>query len=283
MTSLIFIKKGDIKMDEILGGLESVVATYGMQFLLAIVLLLVGLWIIKIALNLLEKNIQGKFERTLTSFLLSITKAILLILLFISIASTIGIEVTSFVAIFAAAGFAVGFALQGSLSNFAGGVLLLIFRPFTAGDMIEVAGYKGKVQEIELLYTILTSPDNKKIYVPNSNISTNSITNFSALDKRRVDLSFGVGYDDDINEVKEVINKVVSDHEMIYKEPAPIIRLGEHAGSSLNFDVKVWAASSDYWTVYYDLHEEIKYAFDEAGFNIPYPQIDVHFDEGVKM
>ncbi|MCC3144815.1 mechanosensitive ion channel [Halanaerobium sp. Z-7514] len=270
-------------MNDIAGGLESVIANYGMQLLLAIVFLLIGLWVIKIALKVMEKNIQGKFDRTLTSFLVSITRAILLILLFLSIASTLGFEVTSFVAILGAAGFAVGFALQGSLANFAGGVLLLMFRPFTAGDMIEVAGYKGKVQEIELLYTIITSPDNKKIYIPNSNISTNSITNFSALDKRRVDLSFGVGYDDDINEVKEVINQVVTEHELIYKEPKPIIRLGEHAGSSLNFDVKVWVSPTDYWTVYYDLHEELKYAFDEAGFNIPYPQMDIHFDEGVKL
>jgi len=270
-------------MDQISTALNSIIANYGMKFLLALVLLVVGLWAIKVVLKLMEKNIQGKFERTLTGFLVSITRAVLMILLFISIASTLGIEVTSFVAVLGAAGFAVGFALQGSLSNFAGGVLLLIFRPFTAGDMIEVAGYKGKVLEIELLYTILSSPDNRKIYIPNSNISTNSIINYSAVDKRRVDLQFGVGYDDDIKEVKEVLNKIAASHDLVLDDPAPIIRLAEHAGSSLNFDVKVYVSPADYWTVYYDLHEEVKEAFDEAGFNIPYPQMDIHFDEGVKL
>lgn len=270
-------------MNQISSAVNSIIANYGMKLLLALVLLFVGLWVIKIVLKMLEKNIQGKFERTLTGFLVSITRAVLMILLFISIASTLGIQVTSFVAILGAAGFAVGFALQGSLSNFAGGVLLLIFRPFTAGDMIEVAGHKGKVLEIEILYTILSSPDNKKIYVPNSNISTNSIVNYSAMDKRRVDLSFGVGYDDDIEEVKKVLNEIVAAHDLILDDPAPVIRLAEHAGSSLNFDVKVFAKPSDYWSVYYDLHEQVKEAFDEAGFNIPYPQMDIHFDEGAKL
>lgn len=270
-------------MDQISAAASSILANYGMKFLLAVILLLVGLWAIKFFLKLFEKNIQGKFERTLTGFLVSITRAILMILLFISIASTIGLEVASFVVVLGAASFALGFALQGSLANFAGGVLLLIFRPFSAGDMIEVDGHKGKVMEIEILYTILSSPDNKKIYVPNGNVATNSITNYSALDKRRVDLSFGVGYDDDIQDVKRVLNEVVKAHELIMDEPAPTIRLAEHAGSSLNFDVKVFVKTSDYWSVYYDLHEQVKEEFDKAGFNIPYPQMDVHFDEGVKQ
>jgi small conductance mechanosensitive channel len=270
-------------MDQISTAASSILANYGMKFLLAIILLIVGLWAIKFILKLLEKNLQGKFERTLTGFLVSISRAILMILLFISIASTLGLEVTSFVAVLGAASFAIGFALQGSLANFAGGVLLLIFRPFTAGDMIEVAGHKGKVMEVEILYTILSSPDNKKIYVPNGNVATNSITNFSAVDKRRVDLSFGVGYDDDIQEVKKVLTEVVKAHQLILDEPDPIIRLAEHAGSSLNFDVKVYVKPADYWSVYYDLHEQVKEEFDKAGFNIPYPQMDVHFDEGVKQ
>ncbi|RCW61980.1 mechanosensitive ion channel family protein [Halanaerobium sp. ST460_2HS_T2] len=270
-------------MDQITGGLQSIIANYGMKLLLAIILLIVGLWLIKFIVRLLEKNVQGRFDRTLTSFLMSITKAVLMILLFISIASTMGIEVTSFVAVLGAASFAVGLALQGSLSNFAGGVLLLIFRPFTAGDTIEVAGHKGKVQEIQILYTIMTTFDNKKIMIPNSNISNNSVTNFSAMDKRRVDLTFGIGYDDDFHEAISLLKDLAARHDLILDDPEPIIRVAEHAGSSINIDCKVWVKGPDYWTVFYDMHENVKDAFDEAGIGIPYPQLDIHFDEGTKL
>ncbi|MEC9491026.1 MAG: mechanosensitive ion channel domain-containing protein [Halanaerobiales bacterium] len=270
-------------MNQITSGLQAIAADYGMKFLLAIVLLVVGLWVVKLIVNLLEKNIQGKVERTLTSFLMSITRAVLLILLFISIASTIGIQVTSFIAVLGAASFAVGFALQGSLSNFAGGVLLLIFKPFTAGDTIEVAGYKGKVQEIQILYTILTTFDNKKIMIPNSNISNSSITNFSAMNERRVDLTFGIGYDDDFHEAISLLKDLADKHDLILDDPDPIIRVTEHAGSSINIACKVWVKGPDYWTVFYDMHEDVKDAFDEAGIGIPYPQMDIHFDEGIKL
>ena len=270
-------------MDQITSGLQSIIANYGMKVLLAIVFLIVGLWVIKFIVKILEKNVQGRFDRTLTSFLMSITRAVLLILLFISIASTIGIEVTPFVAVLGAASFAVGFALQGSLSNFAGGVLLLIFRPFTAGDTIEVAGYKGKVQEIQILYTILTTFDNKKVFIPNSNISTGSITNYSAMDKRRVDLTFGIGYDDDFHEAIALLKDLAFKHELILDDPEPIIRVTEHAGSSVNIACKVWVKGPDYWDVYFDMHEDVKDAFDEAGIGIPYPQMDIHFDEGTKL
>jgi len=270
-------------VDQITAGFQSIVANYGMKFILAIVLLFVGLWVIKFVVNLLEKNIQGKFERTLTSFLMSVSRAILLILLFVSIASTIGIEVTSFVAVLGAASFAVGFALQGSLSNFAGGVMLLIFRPFSAGDTIEVSGYKGKVQEIQILYTIMTTFDNKKIFIPNGNVATDSITNFSAMNERRVDLTFGIGYDDDFHEAISLLKDLAAKHQLILDDPEPIIRVTEHAGSSVNIACKVWVKGADYWTVFYDMHEEVKDAFDEAGIGIPYPQMDVHFDEGTKL
>jgi small conductance mechanosensitive channel len=270
-------------MDQITGGLQSIAANYGMKLLLAIILLIVGLWLIKFIVKVLEKNVQGRFDRTLTSFLMSITKTILMILLLISIASTIGIEVTSFVAVLGAASFAVGLALQGSLSNFAGGVLLLIFRPFTAGDTIEVAGHKGKVQEIQILYTIMTTFDNKKIMIPNSNISNSSVTNFSAMDKRRVDLTFGIGYDDDFHEAIALLKELADKHELILDDPEPLIRVTEHAGSSINIACKVWVKGPDYWDVYFDMHEDVKDAFDEAGIGIPYPQLDVHFDQGTKL
>ena len=270
-------------MEQISAGLQSIIVDYGVKFLLAVVLLFVGLAVIKFLVNLIEKNIQGRFEKTLTSFLMSITRAVLLILLFVSVASTIGIEVTSFVAVLGAASFAVGFALQGSLSNFAGGVMLLIFRPFTAGDTIEVAGYKGKVQEIQILYTIMTTFDNKKIFIPNGNVATDSITNFSAMNERRVDLTFGIGYDDDFHEAIAVLKDLASKHDLVLDDPEPIIRVTEHAGSSINIACKLWVKGPDYWTVFYDMHEDVKDAFDQAGIGIPYPQMDLHFDEGTKL
>jgi len=270
-------------MNQVTAGLQSIAADYGMKLILAVVLLVVGLWVIKFVVNLLEKSLQGRFDRTLTSFLMSLSRAALLVLLFISIASTIGIEVTSFVAVLGAASFAVGFALQGSLSNFAGGVLLLIFRPFTAGDTIEVAGHKGKVQEIQILYTIMTTFDNKKIMIPNSNISNSSITNFSAMNERRVDMTFGIGYDDDFHEAISLLKELTAKHDLILDDPEPTIRVAEHAGSSVNIVCRVWAKGADYWTVYFDMHEDVKDAFDEAGIGIPYPQMDIHFDEGTKL
>ncbi len=270
-------------MDQIQGGLQSVAANYGMKVVLALVLLIGGLWAIKIVTKMLEKSMQGRFERTLTGFLVSIAKALLMVLLVISIASTLGIAVTSFVAILGAASFAVGFALQGSLSNFAGGVLLLIFKPFSAGDVIEVDGYKGKVQEIQILYTIITTFDNKKVMIPNSNISSNSITNFSAMENRRVDLTFGIGYDDDFHEAIALLKDLADKHELVLDDPAPLIRVTEHAGSSINIACKLWVKGADYWDVYFDMHEDVKDAFDAAEIGIPYPQLDVHFDEGVKV
>jgi small conductance mechanosensitive channel len=270
-------------MDQISSSLQSIVVNYGMKLLLTLVLLLVGLWVIKFVVKLIEKNVKGKYDRTLTSFLISVSRAVLLILLFISIASTIGIEVASFVAVLGAASFAVGFALQGSLSNFAGGVMLLIFRPFSAGDTIEVSGYKGKVQEIQILYTIMTTFDNKKIYIPNGNVATDSITNYSAMDKRRVDLTFGIGYDDDFHEAIALLKDLASKHDLILDDPEPLVRVTEHAGSSVNIACKVWVKGPDYWTVYFDMHEDVKDAFDEAGIGIPYPQLDIHFDEGTKI
>ena len=270
-------------MDQISSSLQSIIANYGMKLLLALVLLLVGLWVIKFVVKLIEKNIKGKYDRTLTSFLISVSRSVLFILLFISIASTIGIEVASFVAVLGAASFAVGFALQGSLSNFAGGVMLLIFRPFSAGDTIEVSGYKGKVQEIQILYTIMTTFDNKKIYIPNGNVATDSITNYSAMDKRRVDLTFGIGYDDDFHEAIALLKDLVFKHDLILDDPEPLVRVAEHAGSSVNIACKVWVKGPDYWTVYFDMHEDVKDAFDDAGIGIPYPQLDIHFDEGTKI
>jgi len=159
----------------------------------------------------------------------------------------------------------------------------LIFKPFSAGDVIEVDGYKGKVQEIQILYTIITTFDNKKVMIPNSNISSNSITNFSAMENRRVDLTFGIGYNDDFHEAIALLKDLADKHELVLDDPAPLIRVTEHAGSSINIACKLWVKGADYWDVYFDMHEDVKDAFDAAEIGIPYPQLDVHFDEGVKV
>ena len=258
---------------------------YGMRVLLGIVILLVGWLIVKSVVKLTNRAMEGRFDPILTKFAVKVIKALLLILVVLTAVSTVGIEVTSFVAILGAVSFAVGFALQGALSNFAGGVLLLIFQPFHAGDFIDAAGTKGVVQEIQILYTVMNTPDNKRVYIPNGTLASQSITNFSANPTRRVDLQFGIGYDDDFEEAKAIIREIVENHEGIEKEPAPVIRVGEHADSSIEIFTRVWIDTSkggNFWNTHFDLHEEVKRRFDEAGIGIPYPQMDVHFDPAVE-
>jgi len=251
--------------------------TYGPKFLLAVLTLLVGLFIIKIFTKLLAKSMEkSKVDETLRGFIKSVSKVVLQLLLYITVASMIGVQMTSFIAVLGAAGLAVGLALQGSLSNFAGGVLILIFRPFNVGDFIEAQGHSGIVKDIQILYTVIHTLDNKKIVIPNGNLSNNSIVNYSANDKRRVDLLFGVGYESDIKKVKEIIEKIAKNHDKILQNPAPFIRLTEHGASSINFVTRLWCNTQDYWDVYFDMTEQVKIAFDKEGINIPYPQMDVH-------
>ena len=253
---------------------------YGGKLIAALLIFFIGRWVIKIIVNRFDKHGRETLDETLRPFIKSILSTILYILLFITIGSTIGIKMTSFVAIFGAAGLAVGLALQGSLANFAGGVLILTFRPFNVGDFVEVSGgERGKVTSIKILYTTLSTKDNKKIIIPNGNLSNNTIINYTVQDQRRVDLQFGIGYDDDFQQAKEILHNIVDEHEKVLKEPAPLIRVGEHGGSSININCYVWCKTEDYWDVYYDLMEAVKTAFDEEGINIPYPQMDVHLDQ----
>lgn len=262
-------------------GLVDLISGYGLRFIFAVIFFIIGWYLIKLVIKFTEKSLDKRFEPTLSRFLLSFLKAIMVVLLIITAASTVGIEMTSFVAVLGAVGFAVGFALQGSLSNFAGGVLLLLFQPFKVGDFIDTSNHLGKVQEIQLLYTILNTPDNKRVYVPNGSLANSSIINFSANETRRVDLVFGIGYDDDFEEAKEIIKKIIAETELALEDPSPLVRVGEHAGSSVNINTKIWTESGNYWDVYYYMHEEVKRRFDEAGIGIPYPQMDIHFDPSV--
>ena len=208
---------------------------------------------------------------TLQKFLGNLISWSLKILLFITVISQLGIATTSFAAVIAAAGLAVGLALQGSLSNFAGGALLMIFKPIKIGDYIEAQGESGTVKEIEIFTTKLNTPDNKEVIIPNGKLSNGNIVNYSTEDKRRVDYTFGVGYDSDIKKTKEIINGIINKHPLILKEPASAVNVSELADSSINFFTRVWVEKKDFWTVKFDLIEQTKEAFDAAGIDIPYP------------
>lgn len=260
-----------------LQSLNQLIITFASRILLSITILVVGLNVIKRVIKLIQITFERiNLDKSLKSFLLSIIKVCFQILLIITIASMLGAEMTSFVAIIGSAGLAIGLALQGSLSNFAGGVLILVLKPFKAGDYIEAAGYSGTVEEIQVFYTILNTPDNKKVIIPNSNLSNSGTINYSANPTRRVDFIFGVGYEDDIFKVKETLQKIANEHPLIFKDPEPQIVLGKHDASSINFFFRVWVKTEDYWKVHFDIMEIVKIEFDREGINIPYPQMDVH-------
>lgn len=244
---------------------------------IAVVIWIVGSFIIKkldhILVNRMEKK---KVDPSLTSFAKSLLNAILYILLVVAVVSQLGVQTSSLVAIVGAAGLAVGLALQGSLSNFAGGILIIIFRPFSVGDFIEAAGTSGIVKDIQIFSTILNTLDNKVVVIPNAQLSNNTITNYSKNDIRRVDFKFSVAYSDNLDVAKEILTKIASSHDKVLKDQDIFVRLSEYANSSINFTVRVWTKTSDYWDVYFDIMEEVKSEFDKSNLNIPFPQMDVH-------
>ena len=245
----------------------------------AIVVLIVGSliikWITKAANRFFDKR---NMDATLKVFLKKLINVALKVFLIIAIISILGIDTTSFVAILAAAGLAIGLAFQGSLSNFAGGVLILVTKPFKIGDFIETNGFSGTVEAIQILYTDLLTLDNKVIRIPNGTLSNTSIVNFSEKDTRRVDLTFGVGYEADSEKVIRVLSGIVAEHPLTLQEPEPFVRMSEHGDSAVIYTVRVWAKASDYWTVYFDIIENVKKRFDEENLSIPYPQMDVHIN-----
>ena len=219
---------------------------------------------------------RKEIDSTLHSFLGAFLELALKSLLIICVLGYVGFEITGLAALLASAGFALGLALQGSLSNFAGGVIILIMRPFKIGDFIESSGNTGTVERIELFYTHLITPDNKAIMIPNGSLSNSTIINYSSKDTRRVDLVFGVGYEDDILHVKRVLSNIIDSCHLILKNPEPFINICEHGDSSVNIAVRVWTDTSNYWNVYFYLIEQAKIKFDEENINIPYPQMDLH-------
>lgn len=257
--------------------LSGMAATYGIKLIAAVVTLVIGLWIIKLLTNALGRLMEKReIDPSLRGFLKSLTSVLLKIMLLISVIGMLGIQMTSFIAILGAAGLAVGMALSGTLQNFAGGVIILILKPFKVGDYIEAQGYAGSVTEIQIFNTILKTPDNVTIIIPNGGLSTGSIKNYSAEEQRRVDFVFGVAYGDDYDEAKSVLLKLIDADERILKEPAPFIVLSELADSSVNITVRVWTKASDYWGVKFDLTEKVYKEFPKQKLNIPFPQMDVH-------
>lgn len=250
---------------------------YGPRLLLSILTLIIGLWVIKLVMKAVVRAMErSRIDISLQKFFKSLFGILLKILLAISVASMVGIQMTSFIAILGAAGLAIGLALQGSLSNFAGGILILLFKPFQVGDFIDTQGYSGTVNEIQVFNTILKTPDNKTIIIPNGRLSNGSMINYSTEPIRRVDMTFGIGYSDDIKKAKDLLNKLVGNESRFIKEPVPTVVVSELADSSVNFAVRGWCKKNDYWGIYYSMLERVKLEFDKQGISIPFPQQDVH-------
>ena len=266
-----------MNLEQLLDKLIITLSTYGPKVIGAIIIWIVGSWVIKKMMLGMKKIMEkGDYDVSLQKFLLNLGSWILKILLIITLLGTLGVPTTSFAAIIGAAGLAIGLAFQGSLANFAGGVLIMIFRPFKIGDLIEAQGEVGVVKEIEIFTTRLIGRSNKEVILPNGALSNGNIVNYSTEGTRRVDLTFGVSYDADIKKTKEVLMNVISSHPMVINDPAPTVNVSELADSSVNFAVRPWCKSEDYWTVYYDVTEQTKEALDAAGIEIPYPhQVEI--------
>ena len=253
---------------------------YGLKILAALVIFFVGKWLTEILTNLIGRAMsKAKLEPILVSFVKNVCYAGLIVFVAIAALSALGIQTAQFIAVVGAAGLAVGLALQGSLSNFASGVLLVIFKPFTVGDFVELAGTKGTVQAIHIFTTVLNSPDNIRVIIPNAQVTGGVISNFTINGSRRVDLVFGISYGDDINKAKEVIEGVLAADKRVLKDPAPTVAVLALADSSVNFAVRPWVKPTDYWGVYFDVTAEVKLALEAAGITIPFPQTDVHIKE----
>lgn len=253
---------------------------FGVQFLLAIVAYLVGNFIIKKILKLVVLTLEKKkVEATLHSFLLSILSTLLKAIQIIIFASMLGIQTASFIAILGAAALAIGLALQGSLANFAGGVLILLFRPFKNGDAIKAQVYVGSIEEIQIFNTILKTFDNQRIIIPNALLSNGCVTNININGTRRVDMVFGIGYHDDITKAKGLLRSIIEADERLLKDQPVDIWVGEHGESSVNLFVRPWANAADYWGIYFDMMEKVKIEFAKASISIPFPQRDVHIHQ----
>ncbi|MBS6447026.1 MAG: mechanosensitive ion channel [Clostridiales bacterium] len=267
-------------LKSLLDSIAKFAATAGLRILGAILVLIIGTKLIKWCLKLIKKGKKFEsFPPNVQTLIVDLVKVALYVLLIVILASVLGIENASIAAAVASAGLAIGLALQGSLSNFAGGIMILIFKPFSIGDFIDDGTHSGTVTDIGIFYTTLETPDNKIVTIPNGTLSNQSVTDYSTKEIRRLDLKFSVAYDSDIDLVKDTLQELADAHELVLKEPSPFVRLGEQGDSALVFYLRVWVKASDYWTVNFDMLEASKKIFDKRGISIPFPQMDVHLDK----
>jgi small conductance mechanosensitive channel len=267
-------------MEELIAKIYELITVFGVKILAAVAVFIIGRWVAKLMRRIVDKVIgKRSVDPTIGKFVANLTYIALLTFFILAALGLLGIQTTSFIAVIGAAGLAIGLALQGSLANFAAGFLLIIFRPYKVGDYIEGGGTAGTVEAIQLFTTQLASPDNKTIIVPNSKMTGDNIVNYSAKGTRRVDMVFGIGYEDDIDKARNIITEILSQDERILKDPPTNIAVSELADSSVNFIARPWVNAADYWNVYFETTEKVKKRFDAQGISIPYPQRDVHVYE----
>ena len=260
--------------------LEIYVIPWAINIGLALLIFIVGRVVVKIINKVLQNLLsRAKIDTMLVDFIAAIANAVLLLFVIIAAVDQLGVDTTSLIALIGAAGLAVGLALQGSLQNFASGIMLIVFRPFKPGDFVEAGGTTGSVEQVSIFHTVLKTPDNREVIVPNGPIYSGTITNYSAKEERRVDMVFGIGYGDDIKKAKEIFWELLKADERILENPAPTVAVSELADSSVNFVVRPWVKTADYWAVKFDFTENIKLAFDAKGVSIPFPQMDVHMEK----
>jgi len=263
--------------------IQTILMPWAIRIGIALAIFIIGRWVARWLTSTVRKVMaKSSMDEMLINFLGNIVYMVLLLAVVMAALDHLGIQTTSLLAVFGAAGLAVGLALKDSLSNFSSGVMIILFRPFKVGDFIEAGGATGVVEEVRIFATIMKTGDNREIIVPNSQIYSGTIVNYSAKATRRIDLVFGIGYDDDIARAKQIMDDIMKQDERILADPAPAVAVGELADSSVNFNVRPWVNSGDYWPVRADLLEKIKLAFDANGISIPYPQQDVYMHEAAK-
>ena len=270
----------NINLEKLVEQVRQLAVTFGLNILSAIAILIIGIWIAKLIRKYLEKALSKKeIDKTLLSFLANLLYFILLTLVVLVALGQLGIETTSFIAILGAAGLAIGLALQGSLANFASGTLLIIFRPFKVDDFIKVADEEGFVEKIQIFTTHIRTFDNRTIIIPNSAVTGNKIINYTSKEIRRVDLSIGISYGDNIKKAIDTLTELCASHSKVLKDPAPYVGVVEYGDSSINLTVRPWCKTEDYWSVFFELNKQMKPSFDNNGITIPFPQRDVHLSE----
>lgn len=265
------------KLSEYQDQLIPLATKYGLKLISIIIVLIIGFWVISMIMKAISRAMEKQeVDPSLAPFIKSLIGTLLKVMLIISAVGMAGVEMTSFIAILGAAGLAVGMALSGTLQNFAGGVMILFFKPFKVGNYIEAQGYSGTVNQIQIFNTILKTPDNKTIIIPNGGLSTGSMINYSTEPKRRVDWTIGIGYGDDTEKARSVMRTMLDNDERILQDPEPFIAVSGLGDSSVNFTVRVWVNAADYWPVFFAFNENVYKTFAKEGLNIPFPQMDVH-------